>query len=227
MVQFSISFENRRTISINLHAALVALYCCLAVFFWISNMKPYIFRMALVLLIVSTIFEVILRGDKLSHKSAVMNIGILVMCFYFLLNGLGQTFLFSNSIGLSAYPPNADFIALSGMDQTANLFGQIFAIPEVLACVAFAAFGGILINVGDASDNVTLYMVGTLIATTLPMFILLGILVGWIPPAEYFYQLGGSAAHLLEFSAVLGVVVLILSVVFMFDDIIGSVTFGE
>ena len=168
-------------------------------------------------------FEVITRGNKLEHRTLVMNMLLLVGCFYFLLNGLGQTFLYSNAIGLTAYPPNVDYIALSGLDQTAALFGEVFLLPEVGAVVAFAILGGILLNMGDAADNFTLYMVGSLIATILPLIVLLGILVGWIPPSEYFFNLGGSAAHILEFSAVLGIVVLILSVVYMFDDLIGSV----
>jgi len=227
MVELNLDIDTRQKMGMSIHGLLFLVFLVYVGGLWYYDMTQHILEAALFILIVSTVVEFINLGGRLTHRSLVSNMVILIACIYFLMNGVGQTLSFADSIGLAAYPPNVNFLIVLGMDISFDLFSQIVTIPEVGVCVAFAILGGILINMGDAADNISLYMAGTLVATILPLIVCLGVLLGWIPPAEYFFALGGSAANILEFAAVLGIIVLILSVVYMFDDIISSATAGE
>jgi hypothetical protein len=217
----------KQKIALNFHSFMIILFFSLSVWFWISNQKTMIVSTGLAILITSTIVEVLLKGGNMSYKGLVMNMLILIGSFYFLLNGVGQTFLLTNSMGLSSYSPSVDYVVLAGVNTAPNLFAEVFSMPTTGAVIGFAILGGVLINVGDALDNGSIYASGALVATILPMIVLIAVLSGYIPPSDYFYQLGGSMANIMEFSALLGVLILILMVVFLFDDLISSATAGE
>ncbi|WP_287588331.1 hypothetical protein [Candidatus Borrarchaeum sp.] len=220
-------FDGLQKVGFSLHMFLFLSLWGLLIYLQYYNMQEYVLVVFLGVLFSSTFAEFLVLGSRITSEKITVNLFILIGGFFVLLNGVGQTLLFTNSIGLSAYPPSIDIITLAGMQLSADLFSQVFSMPIMGAVIGFAILGGVLINVGDAMDNGSLYGAGALVATVLPMIILIGVLTGTIAPSDYFYQIGGSMANVLEFSALLGVLLLVLTVVFLFDDLISSATAGE
>jgi hypothetical protein len=220
-------FDGLQKIGFSLHAFIFLSLGGLLMYLQFNNMREYTLTVFLVVLLASTLSEFLVLGSRITTEKLAVNLFILIGGCVVLLNGVSQTMLFTNSIGLSAYPPSVDIITLSGMQMSADLFSQVFSMPIMGAVIGFAILGGVLINVGDAMDNGSIYGAGALVATVMPMIILLSVLTGTIAPSDYFYQIGGSMANVLEFSALLGILLLVLTVVFLFDDLISSATAGE
>ena len=218
-----ISIENQRLLGMSIHLLLIITWFVIVALAYLTNNLSWIFKSVLVIMIISTVIEVINIGPDMRHRTLIYNLALLSICFFFLLNGLGQSMLFSNTIGLSAYPPNTPHITMIGLDMSGDLFAHVFELPEVGVVVGFGLFGMVLVNAGDAGNIDAAYIGGTIMVTVPAGGVLYAIFTGSIPPSEYFYSVGGSSATLLQFSAVLGVTIVLVMVTYMWDDFIGSV----